>query len=63
MKNTKNCFLGLHITPCDLDFRDIGSPAPNFDTRIFSFGSIPPEMALNEICFVFPGKIVFVDLF
>ena len=44
-------------------FRDIGSPAPNVDTRIISFGNISPEMVLNEICFVFPGKIVFVDLF
>ena len=44
-------------------FREIGSPVANFGPRIFSFGRIPPNMALNEIYFVFREILFFVDFF
>ena len=44
-------------------FREIGSPVANFDPRIVSFGRIPPNMALNEIYFVFREILFFVDFF
>ena len=45
-------------------FREIGSPVANFDPRIISFGRIPPNMALNEIYYVFREILFFfVDFF
>ena len=44
-------------------FREIGSPVANFGPRIFSFGRIPPNMALNEIYFVFREILFIVDFF